>query len=32
VGSLLAGAEGSRYAPLFALLVNSGLRSSFVFG
>ena len=24
--SLLAAAEGSRYAPLFALLVNSGLR------
>lgn len=32
VRSLLAGAEGSRYAPLFALLVNSGLRSSSVFG
>jgi integrase len=26
VRSLLAAAEGSRYAPLFALLVNSGLR------
>ena len=26
VRTLLASAEGSRYAPLFALLVNSGLR------
>ena len=26
VRSLLVAAEGSRYAPLFALLVNSGLR------
>jgi integrase len=26
VRSLLAAAEGSRYAPLFALLVTSGLR------